>query len=104
MRPSERVPDPSKMHKTTDYMTKFEFTRLLGLRILDLNSRGVCDEDPRIVALRELLDGTNTSVVRRKLPDGSHEDRAVRDLKLSTTMRRMCETGITQRTSCDGQP
>ena len=80
--------------KTTDYLTKFEFTRIVGLRILQLNAKGTCTENPEHVALRELLQGTNPAIIRRKLPDGSHEDRPVRSLKLSDALRRVCTTGL----------
>ena len=78
---------------TTDYLTKFEFTRVLGLRILQLNTQGMCREDPRDIALRELLNGSNPATIRRTLPDGTYEDRAVRDLKLGTLLRRICING-----------
>ena len=80
-----------RAHKTTDYLTKFEFTRVLGLRILQLNKHGVTAEDPHAIALREIRDGTNPAVVRRRLPDGTYEDRAVRELRLDTELRRACE-------------
>lgn len=79
---------PSK--KTSDHLTKFEFVRIVGMRILQLNTLGNCVEDPRRVAFRELLEGTNPTVIRRRLPDGTHEDRLVRDLKLGTHLRRIC--------------
>ena len=81
-------------HKTTDFLTKFEFTRIVGLRILHLDTQGQCDQDPRATALHELLKGANPAVIRRKLPDGTHEDRRVRDLKLGMVLRRMCIEGI----------
>ena len=79
--------------KTTDYLTKFEFTRVVGLRILQLQSHGTCSEEPRVVALQELLDGSNAAVVRRRLPDGTTEDRPVASLRLSAVLRRMCIDG-----------
>ena len=80
--------------RTTDYLTKFEFTRLVGLRVLQLSSQGTSTEDPQTVALREILRGENPSVVRRKLPDGRWEDRAVTALRLPESLRRMCEDGL----------
>ena len=61
--------------------------------MLELNTQGTCPDEPRDVARREILDGTSVAIVRRKLPDGSTEDRPVRDLLLTTTLRRMCEEG-----------
>ena len=81
-------------YKTTDYLTKFEFTRLVGLRILQLQSQSTCIEDPSCVALREILKATNPAIVRRKLPDGSYEDRPVKELKLSAVIRQMCTHGL----------
>jgi DNA-directed RNA polymerase subunit K/omega len=80
--------------RTTNYLTKFEFTRLVGLRVLQLSSQGTSTEDPQTVALREILRGENPSVVRRKLPDGRWEDRAVAALRLPESLRRMCEDGL----------
>lgn len=77
--------------KTTDYLTKFEFTRVVGMRILQLNAHGALAEHPRQLAIREIMEGLNPTVVRRKLPDGSVEDREVRSLQLSSDLRRMCE-------------
>lgn len=86
--------EPTVAHKTSDQLSKFEFTRLVGLRTLQLTSQGTCDEDPQAAALRELLEGTNPAIVRRKLPDGRHEDRHVRELKLSAVLRHMCVHGL----------
>lgn len=85
---------PTAAHKTSDYLSKFEFTRLLGLRVLQLTSQGTCDKDPKTVALEELLRGASSAVVRRKLPDGRHEDRAVRELKLGAALRQMCVSSV----------
>ena len=80
--------------RTTDYLTKFEFTRLVGLRVLQLSSQGTSTEDPQTVALREILRKENPSVVRRKLPDGRVEDRDVAGLRLPQSIQRMCEDGL----------
>ena len=64
------------------------------MRILQLQSQDLSADDPRLLAHRELLEGTNPTVVRRKLPDGSHEDRYVRDLKLSAVLRRQLEQSL----------
>ena len=90
----EAATDAPPRWRTTDYLTKFEFTRLVGLRVLQLSSQGTSTEDPQEAALRELMDGANPSVVRRKLPDGRVEDRAVASLKLPEALRRMCADGL----------
>ena len=84
---------PAAPFKTSDYLTKFEFTRVLGLRILQLTERRGLTEDPQKLARREILEGLNEAVVRRRLPDGSHEDRQVKLLRLPTDVRRMCAEG-----------
>lgn len=76
---------------TSPLLTKFELARVLGMRILQLTDLGVCADDPKQVALREILAGTNPVIVRRKLPDGRHEDRPVSELRLGADLRRLCE-------------
>ena len=77
-------------HKTTDLLTKFELARVVGMRILQINSIPTSTSNPRVTAMREILEGTNPMVLRRKLPDGSYEDRAVKDLKLSADLFKLC--------------
>lgn len=79
-----------KGHRTTDYLTKFEFARVLGLRMLQLGAEASNAEEPRSVALREIRNRENPAIMRRKLPDGTYEDRAVRDLKLNRALLRLC--------------
>lgn len=93
--------DPPTNHVTTDYLTKFEFTRVLGMRILQLKSQDLSADDPRVVALRELLGGTNPAVIRRQLPDGTHEDRPVCELKLGAHVRRLCQKGLDESLVCE---
>lgn len=83
--------------QTTDYLTKFEFARVLGLRVLQLSESGTSRERPMDVAMTEIVEGRNEMVVRRRLPDGSHEDRAVRDLLLSTHLKRVCASDLHRR-------
>ena len=89
--------EPPPRHVTTDYLTKFEFTRVLAMRVLQLKAQDLSADDPHACALREILDGANPAIVRRKLPDGRHEDRAVRELLLSTQVRRLCTQGLAER-------
>lgn len=78
--------------RTSDYLTRFEFARCVGLRILQLTTHGKLPENPETIALREILEGINPAVVRRRLPDGTHEDRAIAELKISRSIREQCET------------
>lgn len=81
---------------TTEYLTKFELTRILGLRQLQLEQANASGEPPRRVALSEVLDGRNLMVIRRRLPDGTTEDRVVSTLKISEHLRRLCTDELTQ--------
>jgi DNA-directed RNA polymerase I, II, and III subunit RPABC2 len=77
------------MPVTSDYLTKFEAARIIGMRTLQLSEE--CMQEAGLsleeVAIREILEGTNPVIIRRYLPDGSHEDRPLRELKLDQTMR-----------------
>ena len=84
------VEPPAPAFLTTDYLTKFEFARVLGMRQLQLQQHAVSSEDPKLVALRELLEGTSTTVVRRRLANGATEDRRVAQLRLTRRLRQMC--------------
>ena len=82
--------DASARTLTTDHLTRYEIAKLLGLRIVQINDKnlpigpGLC---PEAHALREILDGRNPSVIRRYLPDGTHEDRHVSKLRLPDHLR-----------------
>lgn len=52
-------------------LTKYEVTRVLGLRCLQLQED---DADAHKRSIRELLSGENTFTIRRPLPDGTSED------------------------------
>lgn len=77
-------------HITTDYLTKFEFARVLSLRILQLEETIQENEDPQRKATREILEGKNEFVLRRFISDGTYEDRKVKDLKIGIDIKRMC--------------
>ena len=76
-------------YQTTDYLTKFEFARVLGMRVLQLNQSNATREDPYAIAKREIQEGSNPAVIRRRLPNNTFEDRAVKDLKLSADVQKM---------------
>lgn len=79
-------------YKTTPYLTKFEFTRLLGLRVLEImHTTSHCyNEEPRVVAMRELANGESRAVLRRRLPDGTYEERRVSELLLTADLLAQC--------------
>ncbi len=65
---------------TTPYMTKYERARVLGTRALQI---AMCapvmvelegETDPLQIAMKELKQRKIPIIVRRYLPDGSHED------------------------------
>lgn len=66
--------------KTSSYLSKYECARVLGLRILQLQE-GDGVADPLKTAITELLERRNPTVVRRYLPNGTHEDVSVSALK-----------------------
>ena len=63
-------------------LTKYEVARALGTRCLQLQ-----DSDARRTSLEELLAGTSTIVIRRRMPDGAVEDVAVANAILPDHLR-----------------
>ena len=80
---------------TSNYMTTFEFAKLVGLRVVHIVDENLDTEEgatPEQQAVREIAEGRNPSVIRRYLPDGTHEDRSASSLKLSfNILRRISE-------------
>mmetsp|Transcript_12162 Transcript_12162/g.20770 ORF Transcript_12162/g.20770 Transcript_12162/m.20770 type:complete len:97 (+) Transcript_12162:23-313(+) len=73
--------------KTSMYMTKYERARLLGTRALQISMNAplaITDTqgltDPLAIAELELKEKKIPLMVRRYLPDGSHEDWGVDEL------------------------
>mmetsp|Transcript_9476 Transcript_9476/g.16587 ORF Transcript_9476/g.16587 Transcript_9476/m.16587 type:complete len:128 (+) Transcript_9476:76-459(+) len=72
--------------KTTKYMTKYEKARVLGTRALQISMNApvmveIGDEtDPLRIAQKELQARKIPIVIRRYLPDGSHEDWRINEL------------------------
>lgn len=78
-----------KERKTSPYMTKYEFTRLISARAMQISiSSDPClDEDeemmePLEIAKKELYERTIPWVIIRKLPDGSEEIWHVKDMHI----------------------
>ena len=77
--------DPSK-RITTPFMTKYERARVLGTRALQISMGAPVmvdldgETDPLKIATMELNDKKVPMIVRRYLPDGSHEDWKIEEL------------------------
>lgn len=78
VRVSERV--------TTKYLTKYERARVLGTRALQISMNAPVmvdlngETDPLKIAMKELRERKIPIIIRRYLPDGSHEDWGVDEL------------------------
>ena len=83
-------------HKTSEYLTKFEFARVLGLRVFQIIDGNMTREAPFDIAISEILEGRNEMVVRRRMSDGTYEDRRVSELKLPTHIKRLCASDAYQ--------
>lgn len=72
-------------------MSKFESTRVVGLRTLqilhDSKTRGTSALSPKQLAIQELLDGTLDFVLRRHCPNHVVEEVAVKELLISEEIR-----------------
>merc|ERR1719223_365482 len=71
---------------TTKYLTKYERARVLGTRALQIsmNAPVMVDldglTDPLKIAMKELRERKIPIIIRRYLPDGSHEDWKIDEL------------------------
>mmetsp|Transcript_4164 Transcript_4164/g.6502 ORF Transcript_4164/g.6502 Transcript_4164/m.6502 type:complete len:148 (-) Transcript_4164:489-932(-) len=76
--PSERI--------TTKYLTKYERARVLGTRALQISMNAPVmvdlegETDPLKIAEKELRERKIPIIIRRYLPDGSHEDWSMDEL------------------------
>jgi DNA-directed RNA polymerase I, II, and III subunit RPABC2 len=76
--PSERI--------TTRYLTKYERARVLGTRALQISMNAPVmvdldgETDPLRIAEKELRERKIPIIIRRYLPDGSHEDWGIDEL------------------------
>lgn len=72
--------------KTSEYLSKYERARILGIRALQISNgnQPLIDSgretDPLSIAEKELAAGKNPFIIRRNLPDGTYEDVAVCNL------------------------
>lgn len=67
--------------KTFKFLTKYERARILGTRATHIANGAqtkidtqVNDSDPLVLAEKELEKGLTPLIIRRFLPDGTHED------------------------------
>mmetsp|Transcript_16847 Transcript_16847/g.24658 ORF Transcript_16847/g.24658 Transcript_16847/m.24658 type:complete len:159 (+) Transcript_16847:192-668(+) len=71
---------------TTKYLTKYERARVLGTRALQISMNAPVmvdldgETDPLKIAMKELREGSIPIIIRRYLPDGSHEDWSIDEL------------------------
>eukprot|EP00568_Trieres_chinensis_P008710 CAMPEP_0183302506 /NCGR_PEP_ID=MMETSP0160_2-20130417/8260_1 /TAXON_ID=2839 ORGANISM="Odontella Sinensis, Strain Grunow 1884" /NCGR_SAMPLE_ID=MMETSP0160_2 /ASSEMBLY_ACC=CAM_ASM_000250 /LENGTH=155 /DNA_ID=CAMNT_0025465281 /DNA_START=108 /DNA_END=575 /DNA_ORIENTATION=- len=71
---------------TTRYLTKYERARVLGTRALQISMNAPVmvdldgETDPLKIAMKELRERKIPIVIRRYLPDGSHEDWSIDEL------------------------
>lgn len=75
---------------TTKYLTKYERARVLGTRALQISMNAPVmvdldgETDPLRIAEKELRERRIPIIIRRYLPDGSHEDWSVNELYVDT--------------------
>lgn len=71
---------PNEERKTSQYMTKYERARVLGVRATQISANAPVlvdlegETDPLAIALKELNQKKMPLVVRRYMPDGWYED------------------------------
>ncbi|XP_046842183.1 DNA-directed RNA polymerases I, II, and III subunit RPABC2-like [Xenia sp. Carnegie-2017] len=76
----------STRHVTTPYMTKYERARVLGTRALQISMGAPVmvelegETDPLQIAMKELKAQKIPIIIRRYMPDGSHEDWGIDEL------------------------
>jgi DNA-directed RNA polymerase I, II, and III subunit RPABC2 len=81
---AQRVPAHERV--TSKYMTKYERTRIIGTRALQLSMNApvlvtlMGETDPLKIAMRELQEKKIPIIVRRHLPNGRFEDWSVQEL------------------------
>merc|ERR1712232_1488261 len=85
--PNEAPRASTGPRKTTPYLTKYERTRVLGARAMQISMNAPVmvelggETDPLLIAEKELLERVIPFIVRRFLPDGTYEDWKVSELQ-----------------------
>ena len=72
--------------RTTCFLTKYECSRVIGLRLLELQE-GEGVQNPLRQAIQEILERRNNRIIRRPLPNGTHEYVCVSKLKHDRFLR-----------------
>ena len=105
---NEEAPDPlladtddkqeqegvERPRKTSKYMTKYERSRILGTRALQISMNAPVmvvlegETDPLEIAMKELRERKIPFTIRRYLPDGSYEDWGVDELIVEDSWKR----------------
>jgi len=76
----------NKERITTKFLTKYEKARVLGTRALQISMNAPVmvdlegETDPLKIAMKELRERKVPIIIRRFLPDGSHEDWSIDEL------------------------
>ncbi|GMH80898.1 hypothetical protein TL16_g08740, partial [Triparma laevis f. inornata] len=71
---------------TTSFLTKYERARILGTRALQISMNAPVlvsldgETDPLKIAMKELRERKIPIIIRRYLPDDSHEDWRIEEL------------------------
>uniref|UniRef100_A0A7S0CAC4 RNA polymerase Rpb6 n=1 Tax=Proboscia inermis TaxID=420281 RepID=A0A7S0CAC4_9STRA len=71
---------------TTKFLTKYERARVLGTRALQISMNAPVmvdldgETDPLMIAMKELRERKIPIIIRRYMPDGSHEDWSIDEL------------------------
>lgn len=80
----------TRRRRLPSHLTKFELARVVGTRAMQIRGSGRAlvpildgDTDPVEIAWRELRAKKINFVIRRKLPDGTHEDWRVDEMSFS---------------------
>lgn len=68
--------------KTSEYMSRFEFTKLVGFRMMQLAKDIHQESNPLQRAEEDVAGGKLKWFIRRRLPRGAFEDCDIRHLKL----------------------
>jgi len=77
------------LHKTIPFLTKYEISRILGLRAKQINNGGTpfvsvekTETDGYIIARRELMEKKIPFIIQRPMPNGTSEYWKVCDLEI----------------------
>jgi DNA-directed RNA polymerase I, II, and III subunit RPABC2 len=80
----------SENRKSIPFLTKFEKSRIIGIRAQQLSQNMPALVDisdcttPVEIALKELKEGKLPFIIRREMPNGSYEDWRVDELKIDS--------------------